>query len=73
MATIPARHRDKDDINSADDMRSLSPALMLVGAVVAILAIMAIVYSPLMWGIAPYGSDVTGTGEHAAVEKSVEH
>lgn len=71
MATIPDRHLDKDDINSADDMRSIGPAMMVVGAVVAILVIMAIVYSPKMWGIPAFGSDLhSGT---APVEQSSGH
>lgn len=65
MANIPARHLDKDDINSADDMRQIGPVTMVVSAVVAILVIMAIVYAPKMWGISQFGSDVTGTGSAA--------
>jgi hypothetical protein len=59
MATTPVKHREDTDLNSADDMRKLGPIGMLAGAIIAILAIMAVVYAPKMWGIDPYGPDVT--------------
>jgi hypothetical protein len=71
MATIPVRQHDAPDTQSADDMRKLGPVGMLLGAVIAILAIMTIVYAPKMWGIERYGSDVVGNSAtgHAGNEK----
>jgi hypothetical protein len=72
MANIPVKNRESLETGSADDMRKLGPVGMMVGAIVAILAIMAIVYAPKMWGIERYGTDVSGNSPtgHAATEQA---
>jgi hypothetical protein len=72
MANIPARHL-ADDINSADDMRSIGPIMMVTSAVVAILVIMAIVYSPKMWGIEAYGPGLTSGAQAAHAGEGASH
>ena len=56
MAQLPPK-RHSADATSIDDMRKISPAAMVVAAVLAILVMMAVVYLPKMWGIDPYGND----------------
>jgi hypothetical protein len=53
-------HTDHDDydITAADDKRIISTGAMLLAAALAVLVLMAIVYAPAIWGIAPWGPDV---------------
>jgi hypothetical protein len=59
------KHDDAHDLQSADDMRHIGTIAMLLGAILAVACMMAVVYAPQMWGIDPFGSDVTTAGEAA--------
>lgn len=51
---------DNDDyeISSVDDQRKIGIGGMLLAAALFVLALMAVVYSPLMWGLSAFGSDL---------------
>ena len=63
-------HGHDIDTSSVDDGRMITPVMMMLGAVLAVLAMAAIVYLPAAWGISPYGSDTYANAEAAPTQSA---